>query len=322
MSDEQRVRSALEYDLDPYTPNAGDLMRRGKRLAWVRRGLAAAGVTALAGTVATVSAAVGGPAQVKNLFAGAPKAPPVAVPLDTPKPSVDPTCLPGKPNVPAKPKLPVVKVNKTIDPNQQPSVPTTKPNLPSKPSLPTTKPTLPGKPSIPTTKPSLPGGTPSFPTTKPSLPGKPTLPTTKPSLPGKPTLPTTKPTLPGKPTLPTSKPSLPGKPTLPPVPTTKPTLPGKPSLPDCVHGVPTTAPSLPSKPGKPSLPAPKPNAPKPAVPTVKVSGGVKVTVEPGKYPNGKPSIPTTKPTFPTPKPSVPKPSFPTTFPTGHPSSGR
>ena len=63
MSDEQRVRSALEYDLEPWQPNPADLMRRGKRLTWLRRGLAAAGVTALAGTVATVSAAVGGPAS-------------------------------------------------------------------------------------------------------------------------------------------------------------------------------------------------------------------------------------------------------------------
>ena len=58
MSDE-RIRNALDYDLEPWQPDPADLMRRGKRLAWLRRGLAAAGVTALAGTVATVSAAVG-----------------------------------------------------------------------------------------------------------------------------------------------------------------------------------------------------------------------------------------------------------------------
>src|SRR4051794_16144981 len=148
MSDEQRVRDALAYELEPWQPNAADLMRRGKRLAWVRRGLAAAGVTALAGTVATVSAAVGGPAPVKNMLAGGGKPPvPVVVPTPMPQtPSVDPTCLP---TVPARPQLPkvTVSVSKTIDPN---AVPTGKPTLPAKPSLPP-------KPSLPTTRPSLPG---------------------------------------------------------------------------------------------------------------------------------------------------------------------
>src|SRR5688572_15997868 len=97
MSDEQRVRSALEYDLEPWQPDPADLMRRGRKLAWLRRGLAAAGVTALAGTVATVSAAVGGPSAVGNLLAGGDKP-------SVPTPSVDPTCLPKAPKAPHKVK--------------------------------------------------------------------------------------------------------------------------------------------------------------------------------------------------------------------------
>ena len=119
MSDE-RIRNALDYDLEPWQPDPADLMRRGKRLAWLRRGLAAAGVTALAGTVATVSAAVGGPSDVKNLLAGGDKPPvPVVVPSATPQPpSVDPTCLPAKLTLPKA----TVSVDKTIDPNNPPSV--------------------------------------------------------------------------------------------------------------------------------------------------------------------------------------------------------
>lgn len=327
MSDEQRVRSALEYDLEPWQPNASELMRRGKRLAWLRRGLAAAGVTALAGTVATVSAAVGGPTAAKNLLAGDGKpSVPAVVPAETPTPSVDPTCLPGKPTLPKA----TISVHKTIDPNQPPSV---KPSLPGKPTVPSVKPSLPGTPSIPAGKPTLPNGTPSLPHGTPSLPPKPT---DKPSFPtGQPSIPTNAPTLPGTPSIPSDKPSLPSvKPTLP---TTKPTLPSvavpselpsakpsvpaaTPTLPDCVHGVPSEKPSAPAPkptlPGKPSLPTPstKPSAPKPAVPTVTVSGGVKVTVDPGK----QPSIPTTKPSFPTTKPSIPTDT--PSFPTGHPSS--
>ena len=33
MTDEQRVRSALEYDLEPWQPDPASLMRRGRRLA-------------------------------------------------------------------------------------------------------------------------------------------------------------------------------------------------------------------------------------------------------------------------------------------------
>ena len=32
MSDEKRVRDALTYEIDPWQPDAADLMRRGKRL--------------------------------------------------------------------------------------------------------------------------------------------------------------------------------------------------------------------------------------------------------------------------------------------------
>jgi hypothetical protein len=246
MSDEQRVRDALAYELEPWQPNAADLMRRGKRLAWVRRGLAAAGVTALAGTVATVSAAVGGPAPVKNMLAGGGKPPvPAVVPTPMPQtpqaPSVDPTCLP---TVPARPQLPkvTVSVNKTIDPN---AVPTGKPTLPAKPSLPTTRPSLPGKqvptPALPDCVHGVPTAQPSVP--EPTMPGTPALPTTEPSLPT-PAVPTVtvsggvKITIdPGK-QLPTGRPSIPGTP----YPTAHPTFPTtKPSLP--TPSFPTTFPT-------------------------------------------------------------------------------
>jgi hypothetical protein len=357
MSDEQRVRNALSYEMTPWQPDATDLMRRGKRMAWLRRGLAAAGVTTLAGTVATVSAAVGGPAPVKNLLAGGSKPPVPAVVPAVPHPSVDPTCLPAEPQLPKV----TVSIDKTIDPN---AVPTVKPSLPAKPTLPGNLPTikLPGKPTLPTTGLRLPTGKPTIPASKVIPTGRPSLPATKPSLPGKPQLPTSEPQLPtSKPQLPTSKPSLstgnprlPGKPTLPSIPATKPslpnvpratlpaqpslpvkpTLPAKPvpTLPDCVHGVPTTHLSAPQPkpvrgvPGKPSLPTAKatvPSVPKPSVPTVTVSGRVTVTIAPGKmlYPTSKPSLPA-KPTLPTAKPTLPTPSLPTSFPTGHPSSNR
>jgi hypothetical protein len=62
------------------------------------------------------------------------------------------------------------------------------------------------------------------------------------------------------------------------------------------------------------------------VPTVKVSGGVKVTIDPGKQQTAQPtlpatpSFPTAKPTYPTSKPSFPTPTFP--IPPGHPASSR
>ena len=229
MTDEQRVRSALEYELEPWQPDPADLMRRGRRLAWLRRGLAAAGVTALAGTVATVSAAVGGPARdVRSLLAGGGKpSVPVAVP-SVPTPSVDPTCLPsvvrtrceveGKLSGQAEhPVDPAVGPDGKADAAGQAhaaegaddqAVAAGQADLPS---IPTSKPTLPGKPTLPT-----------VPTTKPTLPGKPTLPP----------VPTTKPTLPAqadacrrsRP----PKPSLPGKPAVPPVPTAMPSVPAKP----------------------------------------------------------------------------------------------
>ena len=48
MTDDQRVRSALEYEIDQWVPDTGELMRRGRRLNWTRRGLAAGAVTVLA----------------------------------------------------------------------------------------------------------------------------------------------------------------------------------------------------------------------------------------------------------------------------------
>lgn len=170
MTDEQRVRSALEYDLEPWQPDPADLMRRGRRLAWLRRGLAAAGVTVLAGTVATVSAAVGGPSDVRNLLAGDGKPPaPIEVPTNTP--SVIPTCLPNVP-APGKPSLPV-------PPAATPSLPG-KPGKPTLPPVPT--PSLPGKPTLP----PVPTATPTW-----SKPPKPTWPTTTPSWPHTPpTMPT------------------------------------------------------------------------------------------------------------------------------------
>src|SRR3954452_8726965 len=111
MTDEQRVRSALDYDIEPWQPDAGELMRRGRRLAWVRRGLGVAGVTALAGTVASVSMAVGGPAAVGNLLAGKGDSKPHALPSLPPAnptglPTDLPSCLPSVPT--GKPSLPTV----------------------------------------------------------------------------------------------------------------------------------------------------------------------------------------------------------------------
>ncbi|ADB29464.1 hypothetical protein Kfla_0340 [Kribbella flavida DSM 17836] len=242
MSDEQRVRSALEYDLDPWQPDPADLMRRGRRFAWIRRGLAAVGVAGLAGTVATVSAAVGGPTEVRNLLAGGGKpSVPVALPTGTPTPipSVDRTCRPQVPTVTAEVSA-SVKVPAEL-PKGKPSLPTANPTAAPLPGKPTRLPVPTAKPSVPTAKPPVP---PCVTEHVPTLPPA-TVPTTKPSAPGKPSVP--KPTLPGKPTLPplpTAKPTLPGKPTLPPLPTAKPTLPtALPSLPSLPTQRPTVLPT-------------------------------------------------------------------------------
>ena len=235
MSDEQRVRSALDYDLEPWQPDAGDLMRRGKRLAWLRRGLAAAGVTALAGTVATVSAAVGGPADVKNLLAGGGKPPvPVVIPRRprSCRRSTRPACRPSRAaegdGLDRQDHRPEQRADDQADPAGQADA--ARPGADHPPSLP-------GKPSLPTTKPSL-----------PSSRRKPTLPDRQADLCRRRSRRCRRPSrrCRAKPTLPTAKPTLPGKPTLPPVPTTKPTLPSKPPVPTAKPSLPTTVPSVPA----------------------------------------------------------------------------
>ena len=59
MTDEDRVRRALDYEIEPWTPDPDVLMRGGRRKALVRRSAAAGAALAVAVTMTGVALAVG-----------------------------------------------------------------------------------------------------------------------------------------------------------------------------------------------------------------------------------------------------------------------
>jgi hypothetical protein len=42
MTDEDRLRRALDYEIEPWTPDPAALISGGRRMAWARRGAGAA----------------------------------------------------------------------------------------------------------------------------------------------------------------------------------------------------------------------------------------------------------------------------------------
>lgn len=92
-SDEQRVRDAMDYEIEPWVPDTRELMRRGRRHAWFRRGLATAAIGTLAGAAASVALAVGGTVPQSPPVGGNPTPSPAGtpeVPLQTPQPTTPP----------------------------------------------------------------------------------------------------------------------------------------------------------------------------------------------------------------------------------------
>jgi hypothetical protein len=85
MTDEDQLRRALDYEIEPWTPDPAALIRGGRRMAWTRRGAAAAAALAVAGTMTGVAVAVNGVTASQ---------PPV---IDRPPPSI------VKPTVPPSP---------------------------------------------------------------------------------------------------------------------------------------------------------------------------------------------------------------------------
>lgn len=90
MSNEDSVRRALDYEIEPWTPDPAVLIRGGRRIAMVRRAAAATAALAVAGTVGGVAMVVGGTSSSQ---------PPVVATTPTPLPSTPPTVT-----TPAKPK--------------------------------------------------------------------------------------------------------------------------------------------------------------------------------------------------------------------------
>ena len=98
MTDEQWLRHAMDYEVEPWTPNEEILIRGARRLTWVRRGVTAtAALAAAAGTAAGVALAVGGP-DIQPPVSDNPPATPYKTPTTGPAtPYKTPTTGPATP---------------------------------------------------------------------------------------------------------------------------------------------------------------------------------------------------------------------------------
>jgi hypothetical protein len=131
MTEDERLRRALDYEIEPWMPDPDELIRGGRRIAWIRRAAAATAAVAVAGTVTGVALAVNG----VNL-----SQPPVS---DTPRPvpsTVRPTpldnCVPTV--LATKPTHPLTVPRRVV--TATPPPPRTKMIVPSKPAKGRTKP--------------------------------------------------------------------------------------------------------------------------------------------------------------------------------------
>ncbi len=111
MTDEDRLRRALDYEIEPWTPDPAALISGGRRMAWARRGAVAAAALAVAGTMTGVAIAVNGVSASQ---------PPV---IDQPSPSIT------KPTVPPAP-LPPSSCAYYLEPRVPRVVPTVPPSRP------------------------------------------------------------------------------------------------------------------------------------------------------------------------------------------------
>jgi hypothetical protein len=92
MTDEDRLRQALDYEIEPWTPDPAALIRGGRRMAWTRRGAAAAAALAVAGTVTGVAVAVNGVTASQPPVSDRPS-PSITKPTTPPSPTPSPTCI-------------------------------------------------------------------------------------------------------------------------------------------------------------------------------------------------------------------------------------
>jgi hypothetical protein len=173
MTDEQRVRNALDYEIEPWTPDPADLIRRGRRGAWVRRGAMAGAVVTVAGSVAGVSMAIGGPQlQQSPVGGGGDSTPSVLTPTPIPEPT-QPAPTPTRPTrLPATPSLPPTVTERVPErtPTVNPPTPVPTPTV----REPSRRPATPSLPPQPTRSPRLIEPTPN-PTEPPATPGVPTV---------------------------------------------------------------------------------------------------------------------------------------------------
>jgi hypothetical protein len=86
MTDEDRLRRALDYEIEPWTPDPAVLIRAGRRLAWARRGAAAGAALAVAVTVTGVAVAVNGVTASQPPLSDRPS-PSIAKPTVAPSPT-------------------------------------------------------------------------------------------------------------------------------------------------------------------------------------------------------------------------------------------
>jgi hypothetical protein len=122
MTDEDQLRRALDYEIEPWTPDPAALIRGGRRTAWTRRGAAAAAALAVAGTMTGVAVAVNGVTASQPPVIDRPS-PSIAKPTVPPSPS--PACvyyLPPRPTVvpTAPPTRAVRKPRVVIPPSAHP----------------------------------------------------------------------------------------------------------------------------------------------------------------------------------------------------------
>lgn len=133
MTDEDRVRRALAYEIEPWTPDPGTLMRDGRRRAWARRGAAAGAALAVAVTMTGVAVAVGRTGGGE---------PPVA---DAPRPLVRMPAATASPTTPARPSPKPCRT--VVRPDYEVRATPTAPARPGTPRR--------AVPATPTAKPSL-----------------------------------------------------------------------------------------------------------------------------------------------------------------------
>jgi hypothetical protein len=136
---EDRLRRALDYEIEPWTPDPAVLIRDGRRLAWARRGAAAGAAVAVAAIVTGVAVALNGVTASQPPLSDQPS-PSIAKPTVAPSPTPPCAYYTVKPGpyavVPTAPPTRVARAPKvTSTPAKPPRVVTVPPKPIAKPRV-------------------------------------------------------------------------------------------------------------------------------------------------------------------------------------------